>query len=259
MNPSPKKKIVALIPCYNEEKSIGQVIKNFPIKKINKQGFSLKVIVIDNNSSDNTAGAARLGGAKVINEPKKGKGNAIRRAFFSIPEDADYIVMLDGDNTYRPEEMLRLVELLDSDFCDVAIGSRLGGRMTDGSMASFNRLGNWIYSFMVRVFYNVNVTDVLTGYFAWKREAIERIRPHLQCEGFEIEMEMITKMARLGEDIYCVPISYDARAGRSNLNPFLDGVKIFSMFLKNLNWRPISGKELQNQIGKINANLIENE
>src|SRR5258708_7419706 len=132
----------------------------------------------------------------------------------------------------------RLVELLNANFCDVVIGSRLGGRITEGSMSEFNRIGNWIYSHLVRYFYRVNVTDVLTGYFAWKREALERLRPHLKSGGFAIEMEMVTKMARLGEEIYCVPITYHARTGKTNLRPIYDGLRILWMFIKNLYWKP---------------------
>src|ERR1700728_1440735 len=95
-----------------------------------------------------------------------------------------------------------------------------------------------MYSHLVRSFYRVNVTDVLTGYFAWSREAIERLHPHLKSEGFAIEMEMVTKMARLGEEIYSVPISYDKRAGTTNLRPIYDGTRILWMFTKNLMWRP---------------------
>ncbi len=231
-----RKKITVLIPCYNEEGGIGAVIKSFPRERIERQGFELEIMVIDNNSKDRTAEIARENGATVIHEPKKGKGNAIRRGFYAISTDTDYVVMLDGDDTYRPEEVLRLVELLDSNFCSVVIGSRLGGRISDGSMTTFNRMGNWVFSHLVRYFYRVNVTDVLTGYFAWKREALERLRPHLKSSGFAIEMEMVTKMAKLGEEIYSVPISYYARTGKSNLNPVVDGTRILLMLLRNFFW-----------------------
>jgi len=237
------KKITALIPCYNEESGICQVIKSFPREKLASQGYDLEILVIDNNSTDATAEVAVRCGARVIHEPKKGKGNAIRTGFWSISADTDYVVMLDGDDTYRPEEVLRLVEILDSGFGSVAIGSRLAGHITEGSMNFFNRVGNWGFSMLVRNFYNVNVTDVLTGYFAWTREAIERLRPHLESEGFAIEMEMITKMARLDEKIYCVPISYHSRAGESNLHPVYDGTRILRMFAKNFFWKPREAKK----------------
>jgi glycosyltransferase involved in cell wall biosynthesis len=236
---STTKKIAVLIPCYNEEGGIPRVLKSFPHRKAKDQGYSIDVFVIDNNSSDRTADVARAHGASVLYEPIKGKGNAIRRGFASVPKEFDYVVMLDGDNTYRPEEILRLIEPIDSGFCNVVIGSRLIGRMKDGSMTAFNRFGNWMYSYLVRWFYGVNVTDVLTGYFAWKREAMEELLPHLKSNGFAIEMEMVTKMARLGEEIYSVPVTYDPRIGHTNLSPVSDGTRILWMFTKNLHWRPI--------------------
>ena len=234
---SVRKKIAVLVPCYNEEEGIRDVINGF-LELAAGSIYKIKVIVIDNNSSDNTAGVARSLGATVIYEPRQGKGNAIRTGFYNVPDDSDYVLMLDGDNTYQPKEAMRLIELLHSGFCDVALGSRMGGKISDGSMTTFNRAGNWIFSHLVRYVYRVNVTDVLTGYFAWKREAIERLRPHLISQGFAIEMEMITKMARLGEDIYSVPISYEARAGESSLHPIYDGFRILWMFSKNLSWKP---------------------
>ncbi len=238
-----KKKITVLVPCYNEEEGIGKVIEGFSQISDKASEYEIEIIVIDNNSADKTAQVARFHGATVIHEPKQGKGHAIRTGFYSIPADSDYVLMLDGDNTYKPAEALRLVELLNSGFCNVAIGSRLGGRISEGSMTTFNRAGNWIFSHLVRYVYRVNVTDVLTGYFAWKLEAVERLRPHLVSNGFAIEMEMITKMARLGENIYCVPITYDARAGNSNLHPIRDGFRILFMFLNNLDWKPKAQKK----------------
>lgn len=232
------KKVTVVIPCYNEEAGITGVITGFPRAQLKAHGYKLEILVIDNNSTDRTAEVAKAAGARVIHEPKKGKGNAIRTGFYSIADDTDYIVMLDGDDTYRPQEIIRLLEPINSGFCHVVIGSRLGGRISRGSMTFFNRTGNWIFSHLVRYAYRVNVTDVLTGYFAWHRNAIEDLRPHLRSNGFAIEMEMITKMAKLGEEIYSVPISYHARAGESNLNPIGDGTRILRMFITNLWWAP---------------------
>lgn len=229
---------MVLIPCYNEEKGIEKVIKSFPTEKLERHGYSLNIVVIDNNSTDKTADIARSLGATVIHEKSKGKGNAIKCGFRFVDNDTDYVVMLDGDNTYRPEELHRLVEPLDSGFCDVIIGSRLQGKISDNSMKLFNRIGNWFYSFIVRFFYKVNVTDVLTGYFAWKRSVVKELHPHLYSDGFAIEMEMITKMAKLDYTIYSVPISYHEREGQSNLSPISDGYRILKMFVKNIFWKP---------------------
>ncbi len=236
--PFHKKKIAVLIPCFNEESGIADVVRAFPLNDIDARGYSLDIIIIDNNSTDKTAEIAKGLGVTVLHEAKKGKGNAMRHGFDSLSPETDYVVMLDGDNTYMPEEILRLIELLDSDFSDVVIGSRLGGRITEGSMNRMNKVGNWIFSHMVRYFYRIPVTDVLTGYFAWKKDALDRLRPHLVSQGFALEMEMVTKMAKLGENISCVPISYNVREGQANLRPFYDGIRILWMFTKNLSWSP---------------------
>lgn len=232
------KKVTAIIPCYNEASGIANVVQAFPVEHMARQGFELEVLVIDNNSTDGTAKVAAAAGARVIHEPKKGKGNAVRTGFASISADTDYVIMLDGDDTYRPDEVMRLIEPLDSGFCEVVIGSRLGGRMSEGSMKAFNRLGNWVYSHLVRYSFRVNVTDVLTGYFAWTKNVVDDLRPHLVSDGFAIEMEMITKMARLGHEIYSVPISYHARSGDSNLRPLHDGARILFIYLRSLGWKP---------------------
>lgn len=232
------KKIAAIIPCYNEAASISEVIAKFPRSQLLQHNLQLEVYVVDNNSSDDTAMVAKKAGASIIYESRKGKGNALRTGFYSLPRDIDYIVMLDGDDTYSSEEILRVIEPLRSDFCDVVVGSRLGGRIQKTAMTRLNRFGNQVFTAAVRTLYGANVTDVLTGYFAWKRSALDDLRPHITSPGFAIEMEMITKMARLGQRMVSVPISYHPRSGESNLHPFRDGFRISLMLLKNLVWRP---------------------
>lgn len=125
-------------------------------------------------------------------------------------------------------------------------------------MPLFNLMGNKLFTTLVRMFYKVEVTDVLTGYFAWKREVIDELHPRLKSDGFAIEMEMITKMARMGYYLNSVPISYTERAGDSNLQPVSDGFRILKMFARNLRWRPhgkrskingLSGRDMRQQEG----------
>lgn len=233
-----KEKITILIPCLNEEQGIAKVLDNIPHHTLEKHGFEAKVIVIDNNSSDRTTEVAESKGAHVIFEAAKGKGNALRKGFNCIDSDTTYIVMLDGDNTYEPREMLRLIEPIESDFCDVVIGSRLGGKITKNAFKTQNRLVNWIFAFLVRRFYKANITDVLSGYFAWRREVIIEMRDHLKSDGFGIEMEMISKLVKLGYSIYSVPITYNIREGETKIESIKDGLRIFITFFRNLYWSP---------------------
>ncbi len=226
------KKISILIPCYNEEKGIAKVLGNLPKQKLDKLGFITNAIVIDNNSTDRTAKIATELGATLINEPKQGKGNAVMKGFYSIPKDTDIVVMIDGDNSYKTDEILRMIEPIDSGFCDVVIGTRLNGKISRGSMKYMNRVGNWLLTFLVRVAFHGNVTDVCTGYFAWKKDVIDNLAPNIKSGGFSLEMEMIAKMAKMGYEIYSVPITYDQRAGKSSLHPIKDGTKILGTWFR---------------------------
>jgi dolichol-phosphate mannosyltransferase len=233
------KKITLMIPCYNEEKGIGKVIDQIPRNKLKKAGFKIEILVIDNNSKDKTSEVARKKGAKVIVELKQGKGNAIKTGFRSVSKDTDYVVMLDGDDTYKPAEILRLIEPLESNFCDVVIGSRLEGKMNGYSMSFSHRLANWFFTFLTRRLYtNANVTDTCTGYFAWTKRSIDILNGYIESKGFAIEAEMISKLSKLGLKIYSVPITYDPRHGESKLSPIGDGLRITWMLMSNAGWKP---------------------
>jgi glycosyltransferase involved in cell wall biosynthesis len=228
--------VTVIIPCYNEADGIAKVIKGFHKGLLVKDAFDFDILVIDNNSTDGTAEVAAKAGARVIREKKRGKGNAMKTGFANIDPKATYVMMIDGDDTYRPEEALRMLEPLHSNFCDVVIGSRLGGKIHNGAMSRLNRGGNWVFAHMVRIIYHLNITDVFSGYFAWKREIIDQLAPHFHASGFAIEMEMITKMAKMKCEVYSVPISLHLRAGQSSLRPFHDGAKILKTFTRNLTW-----------------------
>jgi len=234
------KKITVLIPCYNEETGIGRVIDSIPVDLLRKNGFKTNIIVINNNSDDKTAEiAASKKGVKVIEEPSQGKGNALITGFKAVCNKCDYVVVIDGDDTYKPKEILRLIEPLESGFCDVIAGSRIGGKTVRGSLEFTHRFVNWVFAFFVRQFYQANITDTLTGFIAIKSDVIKTLIPNLHSTNFTIEMEMITKMRRLGFSIYSVPITYDRRMGKSKLHSVSDGIRILLMFISNLRWEPV--------------------
>jgi len=232
------KKITIVIPCHNEEKGIAKVLSDIPHKKLQSLGYTVHTIVADNNSTDRTAAAARNLNAEVVFVPKKGKGHALKHGLLAIPKDSDYVVMLDGDNTYKSSEIYRLIEPLENNFADCIIGSRLGGKIRDGAFKFQNRVANWIYTFLIRQIYRANVTDVLSGYFAWKKEVVDELLPHIQSRGFSIEIDLITKTVLLGKTIYSVPITYDQREGESKIDSIRDGLIILSILFLNIIWKP---------------------
>jgi hypothetical protein len=128
---------------------------------------------------------------------------------------------------------------LESGFCDAIAGSRIGGKTVRGSLGFSHRFVNWIFAFFVRQFYSANITDVLTGFVAIKSNVLKVLIPNLQATDFTIEMEMVTKLRKLGFTIHSVPITYDIRLGKSKLRSYRDGLKILWMFVKNLNWKPV--------------------
>jgi glycosyltransferase involved in cell wall biosynthesis len=235
-----RKKITVVIPCHNEARGIRRVITGIPTEKLKKFGYKVEVLVVNNGSTDHTVGAASNAGAIVIDEPRKGKGIALRSGFRSVSQNTKYVVMMDGDNTYKGKELLRMIEPLDSGFCDAVIGSRLGGKLKHNALAPSHRLANWLYTFLVRYLFQANVTDSLSGYFAWKKKSLDKLVPYLESDGFAIEMEMITKMKKLDFDVYSVPITYDRRMGKSKLSSYRDGVRIIAMLTRNLFWKPSS-------------------
>ena len=233
------KTIYLFIPCLNEEDGIGKVIAGVPFKKLKKHGFTLKVLVVDNGSTDNTVAVAKKNGAEVLSEKRKGKGYAVQSAFKYLKnKKSDYVVMVDGDDTYKTSEIPRLIELLDSEFTDVVIGSRLKGNLLHGSFKSMNKYGDQAISLLIRRFYkNALVTDALSGFFVWKTSVVIDLQKYLVSGGFGIEMEMIAKTSKLGYKIHSVPITYDKRAGETKIK-ISDSLKILYAFFVYLFWKP---------------------
>ncbi len=227
-----------IIPALNEGATVGRVIEQIPYGELEKMGFEVEVLVVDDGSDDNTANVAISKGALLIqHEENKGKGNAISTAFKSLPPKTEYVVMLDADCTYNPKESIELVKFLKEDSCDVVVGSRLKGNLKKDSLTKLNFLGNSFLTFLVRSAYKLNVTDCCSGFVAWKRKVVDDLLKFCQMDGFSIEMEMLTKAKKLDYRIQSVPISYYKRGGgEAKLHPINDGYKILSTLFKNIWW-----------------------
>ena len=220
------KDVSFVIPAYDEEKSIGQLLKT--IKTMYPDS---KISVIDNNSNDKTAEIASNLGVEVIFEKKQGKAHAMRTGFKH--SNSKYVVMLDADNTYDPVDAQRLVEPLKNGEVDLVLGSRLKGNKEKGAISRRNTMGNHILSLIASLFYHP-VSDVCTGYWAFNDKIIIYLREvGLSCSGFEMEAEMFAKISKGKFRISEIPITYKTRADKPKLKSFSDGFKIFRTLLKH--------------------------
>ncbi|MBQ9021863.1 MAG: glycosyltransferase [Eggerthellaceae bacterium] len=212
--------IAVLIPCYNEEVTIAKVIDDFAASLP-----QAKIYVYDNNSSDDTAQIAQEHGAIVRKEPRQGKGNVFRQMIRDI--DADYYIIVDGDDTYPAEAAQALLEPLYNDEADMVVGDRLSnGSYEDENDRAFHGFGNNLVRWLIKVIYGFEFHDVMTGYRAFNKIFAKTI-PVL-TDGFEIETELsihaVDKRWRIKE----VPIEYRDRpeGSESKLSTFRDGWKV---------------------------------
>jgi glycosyltransferase involved in cell wall biosynthesis len=218
---SNKKRVAVLIPCYNEELTVEQVVGDFKSKLPEAEIF-----VYDNNSTDKTSEIAKRAGAIVRRENRQGKGFVVQRMFREI--DADVYVMIDGDSTYPPNEVLKLINPILNDEADMVVGSRL---MTDSAsdFKKLNRFGNNVFLWTINYIFKVKLTDILSGYRAFNRNFVKNIP--LFGGGFEIETELTIKSLARSYRIVEIPVKLTVRPEGSNskINIVRDGILIFNM------------------------------
>jgi dolichol-phosphate mannosyltransferase len=209
--------VCVLIPTLDEAETIGDVIDGF-----RAEGYE-NVLVIDGGSADETREIARDHGARVVEQRGEGKGQAVIEALEEI--DAEYVLLVDGDATYRPEDADAMLEPLREGRAEHVIGNRFAD-MHPGAMTRLNRLGNRLINRTFAVVHHHNLTDVLSGYRAFSVDAIERL--DLSSNGFGIETELAVECVRQGVDTEVVPIGYRPRpdGSETNLHPLRDGAVI---------------------------------
>jgi dolichol-phosphate mannosyltransferase len=212
--------VAVVIPTLNEERSIGKVIDSVPVADLLQNGLETAVYVIDGQSTDNTREIAVKKGAKIILEARRGKGQAIQTGFKSIT--ADYAIMVDGDDTYPIEMATEMTRLLQTH--DVVIGSRFKGTIEPGAMTRMNVVGNTLLSLLARVLFGVHISDVCTGFWGYRSDAVQRME--LAARGFEIEADMFAECVRKDLNVTEIPITYRARVDQPKLSSLRDGIKI---------------------------------
>lgn len=212
-------KIAVLIPCYNEEKTIGKVIDDF------KTALPEAVVyVYDNNSTDKTSDVAEEHGAVVRKEYRQGKGNVVRTMFRDI--DAECYIMIDGDDTYPSDKAKEMCSAVMEEGVDMVIGDRLSATYFIENDRKFHNFGNRFVRSLINNIFNSDVKDIMTGYRAFSRMFVKNIP--ILANGFEIETEMTIHALDKNYIIKEIPIDYRRRpeGSFSKLDTITDGYKV---------------------------------
>lgn len=219
--------VTVVIPAYNEEKTIGNVI--FETASImNGLDIPYEIIVVDDGSTDKTGQIASTHKAIVLsNKINYGKGYALRRAFQHA--SGDIIVTIDSDGEHKPKEIPDLIEPLFNG-TDIVAGSRFLGSQR-GATTKLNTVGNFLFNTTIMVLTGKVVTDSQTGFRAIKRQVLETL--NLESDGYEIEAEITVKGLRNGFVFRETPITVERRKyNLSKLKVLSDGTRILSTILK---------------------------
>lgn len=226
--------IAVLIPCYNEERTIGKVVRDF--KEVLPDAV---IYVYDNNSVDKTVKIAKEAGAIVRHAYNQGKGNVVRKMFQEV--DAQIYIMVDGDDTYPAEAATGLIEMIKEKDADMVIGDRLSTTYYSENKRAFHGFGNRIVRKSINHIFHTNINDIMTGYRAFSYRFVKTF-PVL-ARGFEIETEMSVHAVTRNMRIEQVEIQYRDRpdGSHSKLSTIPDGIKVLKSILKLYqNYKPLS-------------------
>ncbi|KIX21513.1 glycosyl hydrolase [Flavobacterium sp. 316] len=224
------KNIKVIIPAYNEEKAIINVIKEIP-------EIVTEVIVVDNNSTDQTSKVAKEAGATVLFESRKGYGYACLKGLEYIKnseDNVDIVVFLDGDYSDYPEELIKIVDPILNQNIDFVIGARVKKLRENGSMTPQQVFGNWLATFLMKLFFNANFSD-LGPFRAIKYEKLVALQMEDKTYGWTVEMQLKALKQKLNYTE--IPVRYKNRIGVSKVSgtvkgTVMAGVKIIGWILK---------------------------
>ena len=233
MNPSAT--IAVIVPALNEAGNIhtlvSEVLATAPVK----------VIVVDNGSTDTTAKEARAAGAQVVYEPRRGYGYACAAGVAAAAAGkADILVFLDGDYSSLPEELPLILAPILADEADLVLGSRYRGHIAAGAMPLHQRFGNWLVARLMNRLYGLSITD-LGPYRAIRRSLLMSL--DMQEMTFGWPTEMMTKAARRGARIVEVPVSFHKRRmGRSKVSGTVRGTILATWYILGVTLRYAWGR-----------------
>lgn len=203
-----------VMPAFNESASIQKVIAEIP-----KQDVA-EIVVVDNNSTDDTGEVARRAGATVVREPVFGYGAACLKGLASLSDQSEIVVVLDADRSDYPEDLPLLLGPIQRGEADLVIGSRVLGRAEDGALRWNQRLGNKLACGLIRWLYGARYTD-MGPFRAITRENLDRLGMEDKTYGWNAEMQV--KAIHQGLRILEVPVRYRKRIGRSKISGTIRG------------------------------------
>ncbi|MDH7508573.1 MAG: glycosyltransferase family 2 protein [Methanomassiliicoccales archaeon] len=216
--------IVALIPAYNEELTIGSVV-------LETRRYVDEVIVVDDGSSDATAEIAKLAGAIVVrNEVNGGKANALKRGFEELKgRDLSAVVLLDADGQHAPQEIPKILEPVLKGKADLVIGSRFMN--SDNDIPAYRHLGQVILNVVTNMGTKQRISDSQSGFRALSVSAVRSL--DFFSRGYSVESDMLIYLSEKGMRIKEVPITsrYEVPKGHKK-NPFAHGLEVFARVLR---------------------------
>ena len=217
-------KVSFLIPAYDEEATIAEVLD-----RIAALGMDTQVIVVDDGSRDRTAEIAEAKGALVIRQANRGKGAAIRAAVPHV--EGDVAVIQDADMEYDPADVPALIEPIERGAADVVFGSRLRGGRPQRAYLFWHLAGNRFLSLLTNVLFNTTLSDMETGYKAFRADVLRSL--DLRENRFGIEPEITAKICKRKLRIYELPISYYGRTFEEGKNiTWRDGFRAIWVLLR---------------------------
>ena len=214
-------KITVVIPAFNEEQAIGDVVSAVPADQVHE------IIVVDNGSTDHTARNASSAGARVIRELRPGYGAACLAGARAAGE-ADVIVFLDGDRSDDPDQLAVIAGPVLENRADLVIGSRITGVLDKGAMPLHGRLGNRVIVYLLQILYGAHISDI-GSFRAIKARTLHDLNMEQMTYGWPVEM--VVKAARKGLRIQSVPINYRKRIGASKVSGTFRGTILATYYM----------------------------